>query len=205
MLDTFENLLVFSVHQVVRFPMALAPKPLDLTSASAASAIVLLEYGRSPQSFRILLSDLGGLEDQFGSGHAFLSSVELDILHVYRLNLHLERRHVLVRADTEVELQARISKLPCRHRGKLRSRRIVVTDDWMRHYFAAWLWSMRTDAEMAARSSILDQWAVEWYDVDGGANMSVCRSAGLSSAVDCRYSSCASYCHFWVFAGCCQS
>ena len=189
MLDTSENLLVFSVHQVVRFPMALAPKPLDLTSASAASAIVLLEYGRSPQSFRILLSDLGGLEDQFGSGHAFLSSVELDILHVYRLNLHLERRHVLVRADKEVELKSHVSKLPCQHRVKLRSRRIVVTEVWMRHYFAAWLWSMRTDAEVAARSSILDQWAVQWYDVEGGTNMSVCKSAGMSSAVDCRYSS----------------
>ena len=191
MLDTFRILLLVSLQQVVQFPMALAPKFLDLTSAStfdSASAIVLLEYGRSPESFRILLSDLGGLENQFGAGHAFLSSVELDILHVYRLNLLLERRHVLVRADTEVELQHRISKLPCRHRVKLRSRRIVVTEDWMRHYFAAWSWSLRMDAEMAARSSILDQWAVAWYDVDGGTNMSVCKSAGMSSAVDCRYS-----------------
>ena len=38
-----------------------------------------------------------------------------------------------------------------------------------------------------------------------GTNMSVCKSAGMGSSVDCRYSSCASYCHFWVFAGCCQS
>ena len=29
--------------------------------------------------------------------------------------------------------------------------------------------------------------------------MSVCRSAGMGSAVDCRYSSCASYSHFWFF------
>ena len=43
----------------------------------------------------------------------------------------------------------------------------------MRHYFAAWSWSLRMDAEMAARSSILDQWAVAWYDVDGGTNMSL--------------------------------
>ena len=164
--------------------MALAPRFIDVTSLStfdSVSAIVLLEYVRSPEPFRMLLRDLGGLEDQFGAGHAFLSSVELDILHVYRLNLLLERRHVLVRADAEVELKSWISMLPCRHRVKLRSRKIVVTEDWMRHYFDAWLWSMRMDAEMVASSSTLDQWAVEWCDVGGGGSASeAAPSTGLS-------------------------
>ena len=99
-------------------------------SQRVLSAIVQLEYRRSPLPFQLMLIDLGGPENEnplFG-GHVLLSQVELYIVGLRRPSLRLQPRHVLVRADMEVLLRLCLSTIACRHSVKVMSREVIVNE-----------------------------------------------------------------------------
>ena len=137
-------------------------------SPRSASAIVLLEYARSGKPFRKLLMELGGQEDRCSRGHAFLSETELQILDIWRPNLCLTPRFVLIRADVEDQLALCLSTIPSKHRVVLKSRSVIVTEANMKHYFAAISWSMRFESgDEAELEPPADQRGERTSDCDG--------------------------------------
>ena len=99
-------------------------------SQRVLSAIVQLEYRRSPLPFQLMLIDLGGPENEnplFG-GPVLLSQVELFLVRQRRTNLRLHRRHVFVRADMEVLLRLCLSTIACRHSVRVMSREVIVNE-----------------------------------------------------------------------------
>ena len=105
------------------------PCLLDFNDCRGVSDIVALEFKRSGALLKALVD--GG--DARGA-HAFLSPGELHKVHALRPDLHLEPRHVLVRADVEDKLQLCINTMPSKLGVVVISRMVVVSEAEMIMY-----------------------------------------------------------------------